>query len=133
MKALPTGFRAVAVLGGVLALLGAAQLFALLLRDEPYPLCGAALALLLLGGGGAVSFFVVRNVLRGVACDEAEARSEPGDWLTAAALSAICAEAVYLAGSTGIFFPFRMALLWRGTPEVDRLAEPALPMMLAGT
>ena len=77
--------------------------------------------------------FIVRNLLRGVASDEMSARLSPADWLIASALAAIAGEALYLWFHTGIFFPARMMLIWRGTVGIDRLAEDPLPMMLAGT
>ena len=49
------------------------------------------------------------------------------------ALGIIAAAALEAWRVTGIFFPLRMALAWRGALPFDRLAEPALPMMLAGT
>src|SRR5205807_347204 len=73
--------------------IGAAQLLALPLRDEPWPVCAAALALLLLGGGSVLALFVVRNVRRGVASDEKSARASTADWLTAAALAAVACDA----------------------------------------
>ena len=47
--------------------------------------------------------------------------------------AAVACEALWLQVQTGIFFPARMALFWRGTVAVDRLTEDPLPMMLAGT
>ena len=130
---LPPGFRAVALLAAVMLAIGIAQLFALPLRDEPYPVCALTFALLLVAGGAVLAGFIVRNVLRGIASDERSARPSAADWLTAIALASVACEAVWLWAKTGVFFPARMALLWRGTVGVDRLTEDPLPMMLAGT
>ncbi len=123
---LPQGFRAVAAVGAILLALGLAQLCALAVRDEPYPLAAAALALLLSGGGGVIALFIARNAPHAA---EEGARFSPPDLLTGLAVALVAVEALYLMSTTGIFFPFRMTLLWRG----DMLAEPPLPMMLAGT
>ncbi|HET9754352.1 MAG TPA: ATP-binding cassette domain-containing protein, partial [Myxococcales bacterium] len=127
-RLLPAGFRAMAAVALLSAALGLAQLCALPFRDEPHPLAAALLALLLLGGGLVIAAFVRRNA--------GEAASAPTtaapEVFVGAALGLIAAEALYVAWSSGIFFPLRMALLTQGA-LTDRLFEPALPMMLAGT
>lgn len=133
MTLLPPGFRAIAALSGALLATGAAQLVALAVRDEPYPLCAAALALLLLAGGAVLAFFTAGNVARGIASDERSEKPTAGGWLTAAALGLLAAQAALLWVETGVFFPFRMGLFWGGTVPLDRLREPPLAMMLAGT
>ena len=124
----PPGFRAVAGLALVLVALGVAQLLALSIRDEPYRWAAAALALILLGGGAALTAFVHGNA------PDAAGRGgpSPSDWCTAAALLLALAEALWVLGSTHVFFPLRMALWWRAAGS-DRIAEPPLAMMLAGT
>jgi ABC-type cobalamin/Fe3+-siderophores transport system ATPase subunit len=133
MRLLPPGFRSVALLAAAMLAIGVAQLLALPLRDEPYPTSALAFALLLIGGGGVLAAFIADNIRRGVATDERSARPTAADWLTAAAFAAVAFEAADTWYRTGIFFPARMALLWRGTVGVDRLTEDPLPMMLAGT
>ena len=124
MRALfPPGFRALAALGVSLLAIGLAQLAALFVRDEPYPLSAAALALLLAAGGAVLIAFIHHN--RGAA----QSAPTPADLLTFSAFALVAGLSVYLLGSTGIFFPFRMTLLWRSAAP----AEPALPMMIAGT
>ncbi|HEX9578285.1 MAG TPA: ATP-binding cassette domain-containing protein [Myxococcales bacterium] len=118
------GFRAMAGIAGLLLILGAAQLAALAVRDEPYPLAATALALLLAAGGAVLTAFILHNARRSAA-----PQRSPADLLIAAALALIGGEAVHVLASTGIFFPLRMALWWRAPP----IAEPPLPMMLAGT
>ena len=124
----PPGFRAVAGLALVLVALGVAQLLALSIRAEPYRWAAAALALILLGGGAALTAFVHGNA------PDAAGRGgpSPSDWCTAAALLLALAEALWVLGSTHVFFPLRMALWWRAAGS-DRIAEPPLAMMLAGT
>jgi len=129
MKLLPPGFRSVALLTAALLATGLAQLVAIPLREEPYPICALAFALLLAGGGAVLAVFIAGNVRRGVASDERSSRPSIADWLTAAALASVAVEAIYVWERTGIFFPARMAMFWRGIP----LAEDPLPMMLAGT
>lgn len=124
--------RAPSALGALLLLLGLAQLVALFLREEPYPLAAALLALLLAAGGAALAAFVVFNLRQPAARDAAPARS-PGAMLSAVALAALAAAALEIWRSTGTFFPLRMALAWPGALPFERLTEPALPMMLAGT
>jgi ABC-type nitrate/sulfonate/bicarbonate transport system ATPase subunit len=119
---LPPGFRAIALVAGLLVALGAAQLAALWVRDEPYPLSAAALALLLLGGGSVISAFILHNGSHTPA-------SQRTGLLTAAALALLAGEAVYVLASGGVFFPLRMALYWRTASVFD----PPLAMMLAGT
>ncbi len=129
-RALAPGFRAPSVIALVLVAAGAAQFLALGARDEPYPLAAAALALLLAGGGAALGAFVALNAREAAARDAA--RPGPG-LLPAAALAGLAAAALEVWRSTGTFFPLRMALFWRGSLSFERMAEPALPMMLAGT
>jgi ABC-type cobalamin/Fe3+-siderophores transport system ATPase subunit len=124
--------RAPTAIAFVLLLLGLTQLVSLFVRDDPYPLAAALLALLLAAGGAALAAFVAINHRQGPARDAAPARS-PGAVLSAIALAALAAAALDLWRTTGTFFPVRMALFWRGTLAFERLAEPALPMMLAGT
>src|SRR4051812_10565717 len=124
--------RAPTAIAFVLLLLGLTQLVSLFVRDDPYPLAAALLALLLAAGGAALAAFVAINHRQGPARDAAPARS-PGAVLSAIALAALAAAALDLWRTTGTFFPVRMALFWRGTLAYERLAEPALPMMLAGT
>ncbi|HET9751898.1 MAG TPA: hypothetical protein VFP52_03005 [Myxococcales bacterium] len=136
-RLLPPGFRAMAGVALLSAAAGVAQLCALPWRDEPHPIAAALLALLLLGGGLVVAAFVRRNA--GAALprrnpDPAASAPPPAapDVFVGLAFALMIAEALYLAWSSGIFFPLRMAVLTQG-PLTDRLFEPALPMMLAGT
>jgi ABC-type cobalamin/Fe3+-siderophores transport system ATPase subunit len=129
---LPPGFRAVAAMAGLLLAAGLAQLLALPGRDEPYPAAAAGLALLLAGGGWVLLAFIRRNVRGGLGLDAAPRRS-PADLLAAGALALIAAAAFECWRTSGVLFPARMTLAWRGTLPVDRLGEPPLPMMLAGT
>lgn len=130
MSFLPPGFRAMALVAGCSVALGCAQLAALAVRDEPYPLAAAALALLLLGGGATLAAFVRYN-LRGRSLSGAPL--SPADVLVTAATVVMAAEALHLFARTGTFFPLRMALFWRGPLALARLQEDPLPMMLAGT
>ncbi|HEY6912088.1 MAG TPA: hypothetical protein VI356_22105, partial [Myxococcales bacterium] len=125
----PGGFRAMSVVALLSLLLGAAQLCALPFRDEPHPLAAALLALLLAGGGFVLALFVRRNA--GDAAASAPPPAAP-DIFIGLAFAIMAAEALHVAGESGIFFPLRMAVLTRG-PLTARLFEPALPMMLAGT
>lgn len=124
--------RAPAAIAGLLLLLGLAQLASLLARNEPYPLAAALLALLFAAGGATLGAFVAINRRHPAARDAAPPRP-PGALLSAVALAALAAAALEVWRSTGTFFPLRMALFWRGGLPFGRLAEPALPMMLAGT
>jgi ABC-type cobalamin/Fe3+-siderophores transport system ATPase subunit len=124
--------HAPSALAGLLLLLGLAQLGALLLRDEPYPLAAALLGLLLAAGGATLAAFVAFNLRQPAARDAAPPRS-PGAVLSAVALAALAVAALQVWRSTGTFFPLRMALAWRGALPSERLAEPVVPMMLAGT
>ena len=124
--------RAPAAIAGLLLLLGLAQLAALLARDEPYPFAAALLAVLLAAGGATLGAFVGMNRRHPAARDATPPRS-PGALLSAVALVALAAAALEVWRSSGTFFPLRMALFWRGALPFERLAEPALPMMLAGT
>ena len=117
----PPGFRVMAGVAGLLVALGAAQLGALAVRDEPYPLAAAALALLLGGGGAALAAFVRRNVRQGTVGEEPGARVSPAGALTAIAVALIAAEAIALFWTTSTFFPLRMTLLWRGPIPADRI------------
>ena len=128
----PAGFRSGSVLAGLLLLCGGAQLLTLPGRSEPHPGSAAALALLLLGGGAALMAFLLFNVRERAACDAHPPRSA-ADLLDALALAAIALVVLDTWRTTGIFFPARMALAWRGSLSFDRLVEPPLPMMLAGT
>jgi ABC-type nitrate/sulfonate/bicarbonate transport system ATPase subunit len=119
-----TGFRAMACIAGVLLGTGAAQLAALGVRDEAYPLSAAALALLLAAGGAVLAAFIFHN-----ARQKAASPRSASDLLTAAAFALLAGEAIYLLSATGIFFPLRMTLFWRAA----RISESPLPMMLAGT
>ncbi len=130
MRLLPPGFRAMALVAGFSAALGGAQLAALAVRDEPYALAAAALALLLLGGGATLAAFVRYNLRAGFADREPPS---PAGVLVAAALAVMAAEALHLLARTGTFFPLRMMLFWRGALALSRLQEDPLPMMLAGT
>jgi ABC-type multidrug transport system ATPase subunit len=121
-----------AAMSAVLLLLGVSQLAALLARDEPYPLAAALLALLLAAGGAALGAFVAVNLRQRAARDAAPLPTR-ATVLSAAALAALAAAALEVWRGTGTFFPLRMALAWRGALPFQRLSEPALPMMLAGT
>jgi NitT/TauT family transport system ATP-binding protein len=125
----PAGFRAMAAVALLSVALGLAQLGALPFRDEAHPVAAALLALLLAGGGIVLALFVRRNADGGNA--SASPTAAP-DTFVALAFGVMGAEALYVAWTTGIFFPLRMALLTHG-PLTGRLFEPALPMMLAGT
>src|SRR6267143_648555 len=129
---LPPGFRAASAMAGLLLAVGLAQLLALPARDEPYPLAAAALALLLAGGGAVLVAFIRLNAPGGLGRDAAPRRSR-SDVLAALALVLIGAATFETWRSTGVLFPARMALAWRGTLSFERVAEPALAMMLAGT
>jgi ABC-type nitrate/sulfonate/bicarbonate transport system ATPase subunit len=128
---LPAGFRAPSALAGVLLAVGIAQGVALLGRDEPYPLAAALLAALFATAGAVLAAFVRANV-RGALPDPAAERS-PSDPLALLALGIIAAATLETWRVTGIFFPLRMTLAWGGALPFDRIAEPVLPMMLAGT
>jgi len=125
----PPGFRAMGAVGLVLCALGLAQLAALAVRDEPHPVAAAILALLLAGGGAILVGFVRRGTRTAASSSE---RSLSHALATAALVLFACGT-VGVLFSTGIFFPARMLLFWIGTPSEARLAEPVLPMMLAGT
>ncbi|MFL5312504.1 MAG: ATP-binding cassette domain-containing protein [Myxococcales bacterium] len=118
-------------IAGLLLAVGAAQMCALAIRDEPYPIAAAALALLLAGGGVTLAAFVRRNAA--ALAQEADRRSSPPDILAMAALALLAGEALYVLWATGTFFPLRMLLFWRGGVPAERLLESPLPMMLAGT
>ncbi len=124
----PQGFRVLGAVAALSVLAGAAQLCALPLRDEPHPVAAAAFALLLIAGGLAGAVFVWRNT----AVPTAPAKLSLRDVLVAAGVALLGAEALYVAWDTGIFFPARMAVL-SVAPLTERLFEPALPMMLAGS
>jgi ABC-type multidrug transport system ATPase subunit len=130
-EAFPAGFRVMSGVAGLLLALGAAQLCSLLVRDEPYPIAAAALAILLTAGGATLAAFIRRNA--SAMAKEPSRRSSPSDILNAAALAILAAEALYVLWATGTFFPLRMLLFWRDAVPADRLLEPPLPMMLAGT
>ncbi|HTO98533.1 MAG TPA: hypothetical protein VMK66_15900, partial [Myxococcales bacterium] len=121
-----------AALSGILLALGFSQLAALLAREEPYPLAAALLALLLILGGAVLAAFVATNLRQRGARDAAPSPT-PAAVLSAAALAALAAASLEVWRATGTFFPFRMALAWRGPLPFQRLAEAALPMMLAGS
>ncbi len=129
---LPPGFRAPSALAGILLAAGIAQGIALVGRDEPYPVAAALLAALLATAGAILAAFVGANV-RGGAAPDPGAQPSPSDPMAVLALGTIAATALEAWRATGIFFPPRMALAWRGALPFERLAEPALPMMLAGT
>jgi len=129
---LPPGFRAISVMAAVLAVVGLAQLSSLPGRDEPYPLAAAALAVLLAGAGGVLVAFIRLNAREGLGRDAGSPRSA-ADVLAACALVLVAALALESWRATGVFFPGRMALAWRGALPFDRLSEPPLAMMLAGT
>ena len=128
-RSFPSGFRVMSGVAGLLLALGAAQICALAVRDEPHPIAASALALLLGGGGATLAAFIRRNVA--TLAQEPGRRSSPPDILAAAALALVAAEALYVLSTTGTFFPLRM--LWRGAVPAERLLESPLPMMLAGT
>jgi len=137
MKLLPAGFRAMAFVAAGSAALGLSQLISLAVRDEPYPLAAALLALLLLGGGALLAAFVAWNLRAGpppmLASHGPEGRratepAAPADRLIAVAMGVMLAEACAVFVKTGVVFPLRMTLLFGGAP-----AEDPLPMMLAGT
>jgi len=130
-RSFPSGFRVTSGVAGLLLALGAAQLCALAVRDEPHPIAAAALAFLLAAGGAVLALFVRRNVV--TLEQEPARRSSPPDILAAAALALVAAEALYVLWTKGTFFPLRMLLFWRGAVPADRLLESPLPMMLAGT
>jgi ABC-type multidrug transport system ATPase subunit len=130
-RSCPSGFRVMSGVAGLLLAVGAAQLCALAVRDEPHPISAAALALLLAAGGGALVAFIRRNLA--TIPQEPARRSSPPDVLAAAALALIGVEGLYVLWTTGTFFPVRMLLFWRDAVPADRLLEPPLPMMLAGT
>jgi ABC-type cobalamin/Fe3+-siderophores transport system ATPase subunit len=127
---LPPGFRAPAAIAGLLLVLGFAQTVALADRAEPYPLTAAMLALLLMGGGAVLAAFIRRN-LRGELPDPGP--RSVADLLALVAAAVIAAATLGIWSSTGTLFPLRMALWWRGPLPFERIVEPALPMMLAGT
>jgi ABC-type cobalamin/Fe3+-siderophores transport system ATPase subunit len=129
---LPPGFRALSVIAGALVVLGLAQLASLPGRDEPYPLAAAALAVLLAGAGSVLAAFIRLNAREGLGRDAGPPRSA-ADALAICALALIAALALESWHTTGVFFPARMALAWRGALPFDRLSEPPLAMMLAGT
>ena len=131
IRSFPSGFRAMSGIAGLLLALGAAQICALAVRDEPHPIAASALALLLGGGGATLAALIRRNAA--VLAPEPARRSSPADVLASAALVLVAAEALYLFRSTGTFFPLRMLLFWRGPVPAERLLESPLPMMLAGT
>ena len=118
------GFRAMTAIAALCAVLGAAQLGALFVRDDPYPLCAAALALLLSGGGAVLLAFVVGNARRG-----ASRERDASGLFTALALGLLAGLSLYVLGQTRVFFPLRMTLLFKDAA----LSEDPLPMMLAGT
>jgi len=127
-RLLPHGFRAMAALALLSVALGAVQLCALPFREEPHALAAALLALLLASGGGVLLAFVRRNTRYA----NPPGPTYPPDLFVALAFALLAAESIFVAARTGIFFPLRMALLSHG-PAIDRLFEPTLPMMLAGT
>jgi ABC-type cobalamin/Fe3+-siderophores transport system ATPase subunit len=129
---LPPGFRATAAIGGLLVAVGVAQLLALPGRDEPYPMSAAALALLLAGGGAVLVAFVRLNVRAGLGRDAASPRSA-GDVLAMVALGLIAAATLETWRTTGVFFPARLLLAWQDALPFDRITEPPLAMMIAGT
>ena len=118
-----SGFRAVASVAALLLAAGVAQLFALLVRDEPFPFAAAALALLFVAGGALLLAFIARN--RGKASRDAA----PADFLTGGALVLLACLAIWVFARTGVFFPLRLSLFFR---RADLLEAP-LPMMLAGS
>jgi ABC-type nitrate/sulfonate/bicarbonate transport system ATPase subunit len=117
-----SGFRAVALVAALLLAVGFAQLCALAVREEPYPIAAAALALLLVSGGAVIAAFIARN--RG-----ASRSASPADFVTGSALAVIGGLAIWVFAGTGVFFPLRMALFFR---RAD-VQEAPLPMMLAGS
>jgi energy-coupling factor transporter ATP-binding protein EcfA2 len=127
---LPPGFRAPAAIAGILLLLGFAHAASLVTREEPYPLAAVLLAALLFGGGAILGGFIRSNVRGGPPGATPRAAS---DLLALVAAAVLAATALGIWSSSGILFPFRMVLGWRGPLPFDRLLEPALPMMLAGT
>jgi len=129
---LPPGFRALSALAAVLAIVGAAQLVLLPGRYEPYPGIAALFALLLAGGGVALAAFVRLNARAGLGRDAGPPRSA-ADVLAGCALALIAAVALESWRTGGIFFPARMVLGWSGSLPFERLSEPPLAMMLAGT
>jgi len=131
VRSFPSGFRAMSGVAGLLLALGAAQICALAVRDEPHPIAAFALALLLGGGGAVLAALIRRNAV--ALTPRPEARSSPADVLASAALVLVAAEALYVLWATGTFFPLRMLLFWRGSVPAERLLESPLPMMLAGT
>lgn len=112
-----------ALVAGLLLAVGVAQLCALAVRDDPYPMAAAALALLLMAGGAVIAAFIARNA--GAASRDAS----PADFLTGGALALLGSLAVWVFAATGVFFPLRMTLFFR---RADVLEAP-LPMMLAGS
>ena len=118
-----SGFRAVALVAALLVATGLAQLCALAVRDEPYPVAAAALALLLLGGGTVIAAFIARNA------GNASRSAAPADLLTGGSLLLLCCLALWVYSSTSVFFPLRMALFF----ERADVREAPLPMMLAGS
>ncbi len=129
---LPPGFRALSVIAAALAVLGLAQLLSLPGREEAYPLAAAALALLFAGAGCVLIAFIRLNTRQGLGRDAGPPRSA-ADVLAACALVLVAALAFESWRSRGVFFPARMALAWRGALPFERLSEPPLAMMLAGT
>ena len=127
-RVFPPGFRAVAGLALLLLALGAAQLLSLAIRDEPFRLAAIALALILSGGGGVLTAFIHGNARNAAA----RAGVSASDWCTGTALSIALGEALFVWARSGTFFPLRMTLWWRGVGN-ERLLEPPLAMMLAGT
>src|SRR5438105_5999471 len=127
---LPPGFRAPAAIAGFLLVLGFAQAVALADRAGPYPVAAAMLALLLIGAGAFLAVFIRRN-LRGDLPDPGP--RSVADLLALVAAAVFAASTLGIWSSTGTLFPLRMALWWRGPLSFERILEPALPMMLAGT
>ena len=127
---LPPGFRAPAAIAGILLVFGVAQAVALVDRVEPYPLSAATLAILLAGAGAVLAAFIRRN-LRGEVSDTVP--RSVSDVLALVAAAVIAAATLGIWSSTGTLFPLRMALWWRGSLPFERIVEPAIPMMLAGT
>ena len=118
-----SGFRAMALVAALLLAVGTAQLCALSVREEPYPLAAAALALLLAAGGAVIAAFIARNT------GAASRSASPADFFTGGALALLAFLALWVFAATGVFFPLRMALFFRRASVL----EAPLPMMLAGS
>jgi ABC-type multidrug transport system ATPase subunit len=128
----PRGFRAPALIAPLLVATGIAQAVTLFFRAEPYPFAAAVLAMLLAGGGAVLAAFIAFNA-RWPQARDLDVAGSTADLLPLLAAILVAVTTLWLWRDSGTFFPLRMALAWRDALPFDRLSEPALPMMLAGT